>query len=186
MSALLTLMFAILTQEPSMPFRAGFAEVEITPPVGTPMQGSNSKTTAKAVLDPLHVRAAVFEKDGERFVIVQLDTALILAAETAAIRKKVEAVHKVPGDRVMVAATHNHAGPALINEALPRDEAYVESMIARCAEAVGKALAARREAEVGLGTAFEFEVAYNRRILMRDGTVSLSDFEASFDPGGFH
>ena len=35
-------------------FRAGFAEIDITPPMGTPKQGSNSKTVASSVLDPLY------------------------------------------------------------------------------------------------------------------------------------
>jgi len=172
-------------------FRAGFAEVDITPPLGTPKQGSNSKTVATSVQDPLYARAAVFELGDERFAILQLDTALILAGETAAIRARITKDLAIPGDRVMVAATHNHAGPALINEGLPRSEAYVAALVAKCAEAVGKAVAARREAQVGLGVAFEFDVAFNRRILMRDGTTrthgSFKDpnalaFEGPIDP----
>src|SRR5256885_55457 len=82
-------------------FRAGFAEVDITPPLGTPKQGSNSKTVASSVLDPLYARAAVFEIGAERFAILQLDTALILAAETASIRARIAKDHGIPGDRVM-------------------------------------------------------------------------------------
>ncbi|MBI3855908.1 MAG: hypothetical protein HY293_09490 [Planctomycetes bacterium] len=143
------------------------------------------------MLDPLFARAAVFELGAERCAILQLDTALILAGETASIRAKIAKEHGFPGDRVMVAATHNHAGPALINEGLPRDEKYVATLVERCAEALGKALEARMEAQVGLGAAFEFNVAFNRRIVMRDGTVrthgSFKDpnalaFEGPIDP----
>ena len=49
------------SQEGPPVFRAGFAEIDITPPMGTPKQGSNSKTVASSVLDPLYSRAAVFE-----------------------------------------------------------------------------------------------------------------------------
>ncbi len=93
-------------QEGRPVFKAGFAEVEITPPLGTPKQGSNSKTVASSVLDPLYARAAVFELGTERMAILQLDTALILAGETAAIRKRVEKDHGLAGGRVMTAATH--------------------------------------------------------------------------------
>lgn len=172
-------------------FKAGFAEVDITPPMGTPKQGSNSKTVASSVQDPLYARAAVFELGAERVAVLQLDTALILAGETAAIRAKVAKDLSFPADRVMVSATHNHAGPALINEGLPRSESYVETLVGKCAEAVGKALEARREAQVALGVAFEFNVSFNRRILMRDGTTrthgSFKDpnalaFEGPIDP----
>jgi neutral ceramidase len=183
--------FPAMSQEVAPVFRAGFAEVDITPPLGTPKQGSNSKTVASSVLDPLYARAAAFEIGAERFAILQLDTALILAGETASIRARIAKDHGFPGDRVMIAATHNHAGPALINEALPRDEKYVETLVAKCAEALGRALAARQEAEFGLGVAFEFGVSFNRRIVMRDGTVrthgSFKDpnalaFEGPIDP----
>jgi len=178
-------------QEAAPVFRAGFAEVDITPPLGTPKQGSNGKTVASSVLDPLYARAAVFELGTERFAILQLDTALIMAPETKAIREKIGKDHGFPGDRVMVSATHNHAGPALINEGLPRDETYVATLVEKCAQALGRALEARKDAQVGVGTAFEFAVSFNRRIVMRDGTVrthgSFKDpnalaFEGPIDP----
>lgn len=178
-------------QDGPPPFKAGFAEIDITPPMGTPKQGSNSKTVTSSVEDPIYARAAVFERGAERVAVVQLDTALILAGETAAIRAKVAQDHGFPGERVMVAATHNHAGPALINEGLPRSETYVATLVSKCAEVVGKAIEARREAQVALGVAFEFNVAFNRRIVMRDGTTrthgSFKDpnalcFEGPIDP----
>jgi hypothetical protein len=190
---MLLVLFAgpVFAQDGPAVFKAGFAEVDITPPMGTPKQGSNSKTVASSVEDPIYARAAVFELGAERFAILQLDTALILAGETASIRAAIAKDHGFPGDRVMVAATHNHAGPALINEGLPRSETYIATLVAKCSEALGKALEARREAQVALGVAFEFNVAFNRRILMRDGTTrthgSFKDpnalaFEGPIDP----
>jgi hypothetical protein len=173
-------------------FRAGFGEVEITPPKGTPRQGWNSKLVGDEAIDPLFARAAVFAiGDRPPVGVIQLDVALVSAEDTAAIRRKVQEETGLPGGRVMVAATHNHAGPAMINEALPRDETYIRSLIDACAVAVGKALESRDEVEMGLGVSFEFDVATNRRILMRDGTArthgSFRDpaalcFEGPIDP----
>lgn len=178
-------------QEEAPVFQAGFAETQITPPLGTPKQGANSKTVATSVLDPLYARAAVVERGSERFAILQLDTALIPAAETRRIREKAQKDLGFPPERIMVAATHNHAGPALVNEGLPRSEEYVSTLVDRCVEVLGAALCARTPAEISMGTAFEFEVSFNRRILMRDGTVrthgSFKDpqalaFEGPIDP----
>jgi hypothetical protein len=178
-------------QESRPTFRAGFAEIDITPPLGTPKQGANSKNVATSVLDPLYARAAVFELGPERFAILQLDTALITAADTRTIREKITQDQRFPGDRVLIAATHNHAGPALIHEALPRDEKYVATLVGNCSRVLGRAWESRRDAQVGLGTAFEFGVSFNRRIVMRDGTVrthgSFKDpralaFEGPIDP----
>jgi neutral ceramidase len=160
---------------PAKTFRAGFGEVDITPPNGTPRQGWNTKLVGEGVLDPIFARAAVFDRGGDDpgqpLAIIQLDVALVNVGDTAAIRAKVEADHAIPGDRVMVTATHNHAGPAVINEALPRSETYIATMIAGASKAVGKALDAREEAEMAVGVAFEWDVAYNRRVIMRDGSA---------------
>jgi len=172
-------------------FRAGFAAVDITPPPGTPKQGGNAEQAASSVLDPLYARAAAFELGAERIAIVVVDTALIQAVDVAAIRRKTTLDHGLPTDRLLVAATHNHAGPAVDDPAFFRDHAYVESMVVKAAGAVGLALAALEPAEIGVGSAFEWNVAYNRRVRMRDGTTrthgSLQDpnalgFEGPIDP----
>ncbi|HLY07969.1 MAG TPA: neutral/alkaline non-lysosomal ceramidase N-terminal domain-containing protein [Planctomycetota bacterium] len=188
---LLILASGLRAQEEAPVFRAGFGEIEITPPLGSPKQGANAKTVATSVLDPLYARAAVFERGSERFAILQLDTALIPVAETRRIREKAQKDYEFPPERIMVAATHNHAGPALVNEGLPRDEAYISGLVEKCAQALGLALRARTPAQIAVGTAFEFAVSFNRRILMRDGTVrthgSFKDpqalsFEGPIDP----
>ena len=167
---LLAALLALAAPLPAQTFRAGFGEVDVTPPDGTPRQGWNTKMTGEGALDPIFARAVVFDLD-RPLAIVALDVALVTEADTAAIRRKVEADHGVAGDRVMVAATHNHAGPAVIDEALPRDERYIARMIAGAAEAVGRALADREDAEVAAGKAVEWDVAYCRRVVMRDGTA---------------
>jgi hypothetical protein len=52
-----------------------------------------------------------------------------------------------------------------------RDEAFLEWLTERCVEAFGQALARMTEAEVGFGHTTEWEVAHNRRVVMRDGTA---------------
>ena len=188
---LLVLASPALPGEDRPAFRAGFSEVDITPPLGTPKQGWNTKLVAESVLDPIHARAAAFEAGGEVVVFIQLDLASISAADTAAIRAKIQKDHGVLSARVMVTATHNHSGPAVVDEALPRSEDWVRSMIEKASSAAGAALGARVDAEAGLGSVFEWEVAFNRRVLMRDGTVrthgSFKDpgalaFEGPIDP----
>ncbi|MDG3007427.1 hypothetical protein [Paludisphaera mucosa] len=174
---LAALLVASTSPLPAQTLRAGFGEVDVTPPDGTPRQGWNTKLTGEGALDPIFARAVVFQldRDGvgdERpLAIVQLDVALVGEKDTAAIRGAVETQHRIPGSRVMVAATHNHAGPAMIDEALPRDENYIARMVAAAAEAVARALADREDAEIAVGKAVEWDVAYNRRVVMRDGTA---------------
>ncbi len=185
----MTILFALLLAQD---FRAGFGEVDITPPLGSPRQGWNSKLTGDSVRDPIYARAAAFDvAGGAPIVFVQLDVAMILSEDATSVRARIRKEHGLDAARVMVTATHNHTGPAMMNEALPRSEAWIATMIEKTSTAVGLALAARAEAQVGVGRGLNAEIAFNRRLVMRDGTVrthgSFKDpdalaFEGPIDP----
>jgi len=170
------------------PLRAGFAETDITPPVGTRKIGVLTELVAERVLDPLRARVAIIENAVERIAFVQLDTLCVRWSRVDEIRRRVTEEYGFPGPHVMVAATHNHAGPAVANLGdVERDDAYVDTMVSKVVAAFGMALANRQEAEIGSGSCFEFDVAYNRRVVLRDGTVrthgSFDDPDALFLEG---
>ena len=155
-----------------MGLRAGFAEVDITPPLGTRKIGWLKNIVADTILDPLCARVAVLESEGQSLAFVQLDTLSVRWTQTNAIRHKVAAAFGFPAGRIMVAATHNHAGPAIANcGEVSRDDAYIAELEKRVVSAFGQALDAIQEAEVGFGSCSEFGVAHNRRVVMRNGTV---------------
>ena len=153
--------------------RAGFAEVDITPPLGSHKIGWLKEIVADTVLDPLSARIAVFESCGERIGFIQLDTLSVRWTQVDDIRRRIEGSHGFPGGNIMVAATHNHCGPAMANCGdVPRDDAYVETLMQKLTAAFGQALENAAEAEVGLGRTLEYGLSHNRRIVMRDGTAS--------------
>ena len=154
-----------------MPLRAGFSEIDITPPLGTLKIGWKKVIVSDTVLDPLYARVAVFESN-ERAAFVQLDTLSVRWTQVKEMRRRVAEEYGFPGENVMVCATHNHAGPAVANCGdVKRDDAYVAEMVKRVVSAFGEALGSMEEARLGLGNTFEFGVGFNRRVVMRDGTV---------------
>ena len=155
-----------------MTLKAGFAEADITPPIGCLKAGWIVRIVSDRVLDPLHARAAVIRSGPDGVGIISLDTLSIRWTQVADIRRRIESRFGFPGDRVMVAATHNHAGPAMANVGdVPRDEAYLEKVVPIVVETFGRALEACRDAEIGMGWCFEFDLSQNRRVIQRDGTV---------------
>lgn len=157
---------------PSKTLSAGFAQVDITPPVGTHKIGWLRDIVGDTVLDPLQARAAVLDCGGVCLVLVELDTLSIRWTQVDRVRRRVQSEFGVPGGHVLIAATHNHCGPPVANCGdVRRDEAYIATLEDRIVAAIGLALAARRPAEVGVNSVFEFNVAFNRRVVMRDGTV---------------
>ncbi len=162
--------------------RAGFAETDITPPVGTRKAGWIIEIVSDVVLDPLFARLAVFESRGERVAFVQLDTIGAPRPLVEEIRRGVENEFGFPGRNVMVSGTHNHAGPDVRTE-----KEYCGTLVGRAVSAFGRALKGLRPAELGFGSAFEWRISQNRRVVMRDGTArthgSFKDPDALFLEG---
>ncbi len=156
-----------------MALRAGFAETEITPPVGTHKIGWIVDIVIEEIADPLSARIGVIEAGDEAVAFVQLDTLCIRWAQTNDIRGRVQDRYGFPGANIMVAATHNHAGPAVAHCGdVRRDDAYTEAMIGKIADCFGRALDHMQEAEVGFASVPEWNISHNRRVVMRDGTAS--------------
>jgi len=152
--------------------RAGFAEADITPPIGTHKIGWIKDIVSERALDPLHARVAVFESDSGSIAFVQLDTLSVRWTTVSDIRARIEKAHGFPCGHVMVSATHNHAGPAVSNVGdAPRDEEYVETLTRKCVGAFGAALSNMQKAEIGFANVSDYGLSFNRRVVMRDGTV---------------
>ncbi|MDO8629831.1 MAG: hypothetical protein Q7R41_05010, partial [Phycisphaerales bacterium] len=129
-----------------------------------------AKKVADHVLDPLYAKAAVFESGGEKVGFASLDTLSVRWTQVSRIRQEVEKRRGIRGDGIMVAATHNHAGPAVVNLGeSSRDDAYLAFLVEKVTEAFVEANAGLTPAKVGVGSGFEGRISFNRRYLMRDG-----------------
>jgi len=159
--------------------KAGFAEIDITPPPGTKKGGWMEDLEAKTFLDPLFARVAIFQdKSGGKAAFIQLDTLSVRWSDTDDLRKRIASACGFPAGNIMVSATHNHAGPAIARlTPVERETAYVEELKKNCISAFAQALSGLEEVEAGFASAKEFDVAFNRHTVMRDGTVNC---QASF------
>ena len=152
--------------------QAGFAEIDITPPLGTLKIGWLKRIVSEQILAPLFARIVIFQPGNSQAAFVQLDTLFIAWSEVLAIRQGVEQAYGFPGANVMVAATHNHAGPAVIHAGdVPKDAAYAAGLVTKVITAFGTALERLQDVEIGFDHAYEWNVAFNRRVVMRNGTV---------------
>ena len=60
--------------------QAGFARVDVTPPLGSPMSGYFYKRFAEGVLDPLSLNALAIGNGEERMLIISCDFAGVRSA----------------------------------------------------------------------------------------------------------
>ncbi len=72
-----------------MSVKAGFAEIEITPPIGTQKIGWKRRIIGDRVLDPLFARAALLESGAGQIGWIQLDTLCVRAGDVATIRRMI-------------------------------------------------------------------------------------------------
>jgi len=153
--------------------KAGFAKVDITPGLGGQKIGWIRPIPIERIADPLYARAAVFGSGRSRLGFVQLDTLSVRWSTVQEIRRRVEKACGLRGAGLMVAATHNHSGPAVATVCdVARDDTYVAFLVERVVEAVTAAVAGLEEAEVGFAHVFEFGLTHNRRTALRDGTTT--------------
>lgn len=155
-----------------MTLKAGFAEIDITPPLGTNKIGWLKKLVIDHIRDPLYARAAVIESPAGRVGFIALDTLSVRWSTVRAIRERISRELQFPGEAVMVGASHNHGGPAVATTGeSPRDEAYLADLVDKCVRAFGRAIQASVPARIAMGSGFEFNISFNRRVITRQGVV---------------
>lgn len=140
--------------------KVGAAKVEITTPLGWPMDGFEVRTGgATGVHDPLFARALVAEgDDGMTVALVVADLLQIDPRLQDLVAAEVLATTGIPRDRMQLAGTHTHSGPIF------REPSDVERATGHgIAAAVEQAWSGRREATAAIGGGKVQGIGANRR-----------------------
>jgi len=152
--------------------RFGFAKEDITPNRGVALCGYFEPRPNRGALDPLNIRAALFECNGKVSGIVSYDLCLFDRKMVERFQKAIAATGLDFADRLLFCATHTHTGPytcPLFDG--PLDENYLQMVVDKTASAVLRASASFGEAELLTGRTSCANLAFNRRFWMKDGTV---------------
>jgi hypothetical protein len=145
-----------------MTLLAGAAEVVITPPVSTPLDGYGGRVGGSvAVHDDLHARAVVLDDGTTQCAIVSCDLIGVDRRLVAAARERASASTGIAASHIMIAATHTHAGPAGLRRDL--DEALTDVTARTIAGAIATAHRAKRPAVLKAGAGSVDSVSQNRR-----------------------
>lgn len=166
---------------PAADFRVGAAAIDITPPRGTPLAGYYEPRGSTVVLDPLFSKALVLEQDNVQVALVVCDLITMPRRIVVETRKLIAKQTGIPGDHVMISATHTHTGPVLVRDSA-RDSldgsnsdlgrCYSETLPERIALSVALAQKKLAPAALAAGITRETQLSFNRRFVMRDQSVS--------------
>jgi neutral ceramidase len=164
--------------------RAGAARVDITPApdAALPMSGyAGRKEGFKGIHDNLHVRAIVVDDGANQAALIACEVIGISHALWEKIVARITQETRIPQDRVLLAAVHTHAAPALgtYNEPVEGDVArkraeYVQRLEDAVVDAVRQARSGLQAARVGFGTG-KVNVNMNRRARNADGGWMLGN-----------
>ena len=158
-------------------FQAGYAQVNINPPLGIGVCGYYVPRFAKGFLDDLEASALALSCEDKQIVLISVDNCQI---DTEIIKRYRTAIEQATGilkEHVIITATHTHTGPLVATTtAFEADEAtierYAEFLGERLIDVTKLALTDLKPAKMGyiVGKAPE-RVAYIRRYKMKDGST---------------
>ena len=179
--------------EQAGPLRTGAAQVDITPKAGTHLAGSiSNRRPAQSVIDPIYVRACVFESNEQKICILSFDLLAITEEYTKFIKKAASKRLGFDENAIMVHVVQNHSAPscgAIMFDTdfpleLPQEleyltgaeSGYSDYAAEQAIKAIEKACESLKSVQIGVGSGVRADLAFNRRGVTRDGTVTMPWF----------
>lgn len=135
------------------------------------------KAEALPLLDPIHMRALVVESADCTTAIVLCDLHSLGREQIGQARRLVEEHTGIPAAHVMIACTHNHAGPDTVSHGSGSRDAARSAVVTQIADVVASARDQIQEVRTGTATLDLEGIIANRRIRLADGdSVTLRRF----------
>ncbi len=169
-------------------FRAGAATSNITPKLGTSINGNMSDGKATHVHDELHSRALVLDDGTNKLAIVVNDSCMIPREVFDEAKRLASEATGIPATHMLMSATHTHsaASSASVFQS-EADMEYRAFLTVRIADAVRRAHNNLAPARIGWGKASVPDQVHNRRWHMQPGTVLKNPFgtedQVKMNPG---
>lgn len=157
--------------------KAGFAQANVTPPLGMAMEGLGQPHGCESVHDDLFVRALYLAHAQQEVLILGYD---LLFFERPDIERFKQAIRQRTGlapEQILINTSHNHAGPRLThwNYSDGPDAAYLDRILKATVEAAVGAKASLRDVTVTAGKA-RTRIPVSRRKLDADGKAQWAPY----------
>ena len=148
------------------PLFAGFAARVITPSEGVAMAGYAARSGgAVGVHDDLYTNAAVLRHQDQLAILISLDLLEVPDYLATRICREIHERTQIPMDAILVAATHTHSGPVVIETSDARQQSVVDKIAEAAVDAALQALTALEPVKVKVGSVQVRGIAKNRRTL---------------------
>jgi hypothetical protein len=163
--------------------RAGAAKADITLPLGGVNGGVILRgSPVRQIHDELYARCLVLDDGSTQLAFVVCDLRMICRELVDRAKSLAAAALGWPASHLLVAATHTHAAPGLVNiQNAEIDRWYADFVVVRIADAIRRAAAQLAPARIGWGSVKKPEHVFNRRYKVQPGKAPPDPFGQSRD-----
>jgi neutral ceramidase len=154
---------------------AGAAQVDITPPLGTLINGDFFPHTATYIHDALFAKALYLQHNNVCLVMVVVDTCVMSVDYTRQIRTQIADNTGIPFAHISISTTHTHAAGSVSEVHLCQpDPVYSKLLPERIVEVVKQAVRNAKPALAGFSSVQVPEHVLCRRYIMKEGYQALN------------
>jgi neutral ceramidase len=163
-------------------FRAGAATSNITPPLGSSINGGFQDGKATQIHDELHARCLAFDDGTTKLVLVIADNCVIQRSIFDDAKRQVQEAASLPMENMLMSATHSHSCGTLtaVGQSEP-SPTYQKFVANRIADGVRRALNNLEPARIAWGFAEVPQHVFNRRWRLKPGTMPANPFGSTSD-----
>ena len=161
--------------------KAGFARVNVTPALGTPINGYFIDRISNGVLDELEINALALSAGGDSAILLSLDSCSVATYILNEYREQISAATGLSLDAIYIHTTHSHTTPyadpkhpRLPNGTEELVEEYKKFLSHRFIDVSKMAIADMKDAKMGFGVGNAPNVAFVRRYRMKDGSLKTN------------
>ena len=154
--------------------KAGYAVVDITPPMGINISGYYKERIAEGVLDNINAVGVALAVNDTKVLVITIDNCGIKQSILNDFRAYVSERTGVPVDAIYIHVTHTHTGPRVCETAEGLELSYRESLKLKVADVAILALNDLKPAKMGIGQSEAKNISFVRRFRMKDGSVKTN------------
>ena len=153
--------------------KTGFAKIEITPPLGSNLNGYYRERYADHIIEPLYATAVAYSDGKNTALTISLDISEILQRDTNDIRAKVSKHTGIPFEAVFMACIHTHTAPVIseIRGFFKRDEDYYNDFCNKICLCAAEAIDDMKDSVISVARGKAEGISFIRRFRMKDGST---------------
>ena len=154
--------------------KVGIGKIDITPETGTNLAGYFEPRKSTGIHDPLFARTLVLEKDKVKSALISCDLIGINREIIEKAKKLVGEQTEINPANIIIHTTHIHTGPAtakVFGTDNEKGRTYLSALPEKIAQVALLANKNLFSATIEYGGGEENRISFNRRYLMKDGTV---------------